>query len=517
VSSPSPSAASLRRWPAIALIVLAGGCSGSSDTQSNDIEISAAGTEFLADATATASPGSTTPTTQAPTTSLGGVPDNSGQSLPSIATTTTTITTTTTTVPTAAVRWEVAETPGGWAEAAGLTGGHGREEYVITSANDAGPGTYRDALSVGGRHIRFDPAMNGTTIDLQSPVIVEGSDITLDGSDVDVTVSGSATRFSGTNVIVAGMRYSGMDATDNEDALTFLEPSGPQLFGLYGNVFERGTDGLVDVIWNRNHRVDGTACGNLFREHDKGMLVDSGRDGREGGTYHITLCRNHWLDVFQRMPLARRARVHVYNSVLERYGKPNGDGAGAKAGSRDAEILLESNIAIPRSIGETSWDGGEVTAPRGEYAGPGLGTDGDIRIVDTLEVSVDGVDAYGVEDAADQVFQPDYAYDAVPASPELAAVIMATAGQCLPTPADQVVPCTPLVIARRGDELRLTVDRELDELVVMLGDEVLEARPDGPAQWVVRLDGPTGQIDVVQASAGGVRVEQNQILVALVE
>src|SRR5690606_22741318 len=122
-------------------------------------------------------------------------------------TSSTATTTTTTELEAVDVQLDIAPQFLGFAGTQGLTGGMGHPVVLVTTADDAGPGSYREALSGGQRIVRFDPALAGETIHLQDPVEVTGSDLTLDGSGVDVTVSGHATRFSGTNIVVAGMRY----------------------------------------------------------------------------------------------------------------------------------------------------------------------------------------------------------------------------------------------------------------------------------------------------------------------
>lgn len=412
------------------------------------------------------------------------------------------------------------ETPGGFAEHAGLTGGLGRPAYMITSTDDDGPGTYRDALSEGDRYIRFDESLDGTTIELRRPVIAPGSNLTLDGSGVDVTISKRATRFSGTNVVIAGLRFSAMDAGDNEDALTFLDASETQVFGIYGNVFEDATDGLVDVIWNRGNDVHATMCGNLFQHHDKAVLIQSGADSREGGTYHITMCRNHWLDVYQRTPLAREALVHQYNSVFERYGKPNGSGSGSKAG-RGSQLLVENSVAIPRAVDEETWEGERVRSPRAEFAGPQEGSDGDVRIVGPLLQTTGDLTAVAIEHDAADVFVAPYEHDLVPATPALRDVVTSAAGRCEPSGnPEAVVPCTPLLLLETGDPIRAIVDGDVADVSFVFDGVALDgATPDGEG-WTLELhDGSISEIHRVHATAtapDGRPVESPEVLVAFV-
>jgi pectate lyase len=435
--------------------------------------------------------------------------DVSGQDVPGsgpVADGSTTEVPTTTVVPTTVplpdVALDVAGDPGGFAGTIGLTGGYGHDVHLVTSTDDRGPGTYRDALSGGERIIRFDPALDGATIVLDDPIVADGSDITVDGSGVDITISGRATKFTGTNVIVAGMHYRDLDGSDDEDALTFLDASETQVVGLFGNIFSHATDGLVDLIWNRGNDVYATVCGNVFEHHDKAMLIDSGRSGREGGTYHVTLCHNLWRDVYQRTPLSRSALVHQYNSVFEQYGKPNGDGGGSKAGGdddADAQHLLENNVAVPRALGEVTFDGSEVTNPRAEWAGPQLHGEGHLRITGTLLLRTGDVTAIELEQDRDRVFTPPYAYDLVPATPELRTVITETAGRCVPVGADRPIPCAPTLLAERGERIGVDLSGDGAALAAVVGLDVVvdgvvagSAEQQGDGRWVFAVDGDPG-------------------------
>ena len=387
----------------------------------------------------------------------------------------------------------------GFAGSEGLTGGLGGAEFLVTSTADDGPGTYREALSEGDRIVRFDASLDGATIELEHPVETDASNLTVDASGMDVTVSGDATRFTGTNIVVAGMTYSRNDADDETDALTFREPDGTQVFGLFGNTFEYASDGLVDIIWNEGHDVYATVCDNVFRHHDKAMLIDSGNEDREGGLYSVTLCRNHWLDVYQRMPLSRYAHVHTYNSVFERYGKPDGSGGGVKAGGDGDTVSqhrLEGNMAFPRREGEETFDGEEVRSPRAEYAAPQLDSEGEVSVSGSFLATVAGVTAEEHDQDAGAVFDPPYQAHVAPAGEVLAGVIGATAGSCLARGRDDAVdPCAPLLLDDEDGRLELTVGPDPDaaaavrEVVVRAGARRLPAEDLGGGRWSIDISG----------------------------
>ena len=430
------------------------------------------------------------------------------------------------------VSFDVDIGPGGFAGSQGLTGGLGGEVYVVTSVADSGEGTYRDAISQGHRVVRFDPSLDGATIQLESPVETDASNLTIDGSGLRITVSGHATRFSGTNIVVAGMHFKDNDDDEEDDAITFREPDDMQVFGLFGNVFEHAADGLVDIIWNRGNDVYATICGNLFRHHDKAMLIDSGEDDREGGRYNVTLCRNHWLDIYQRAPLSRYAHVHDFNSVFERYGKPNGNGGGSKSGGDGEGVsqhLLEGNMIFPRTEGETTFDGSEVTKPRTEWAAPQLDSDGAVRVSGNFLATVAGVTASEDEHDEDEVFEPPYPYELHTASEALAGVIAATAGVCLPSGrVDAVVPCAPLIIDDGDGQIEVVVSPSADgsataaieRVEFVLADTSLPGRRLDTDRWALDLVdlgiGPT-PLRAVAFTADGRSVESDLVLVSTLD
>ncbi|HUF98938.1 MAG TPA: hypothetical protein VMM60_12485 [Ilumatobacter sp.] len=415
---------------------------------------------------------------------------------------------------------------GGFAESQGLTGGLGHPVVMVTSSSDSGPGTYREAISTGDRIVRFDPSLDGTTIALDHYVETAASNLTIDGSGMTVTISGRATRFSGTNIVIAGLTFSGNDATDEEDAITFRDAEAVQVFGLFGNTFESAADGLVDVIWNGGNDVYGTICGNVFRHHDKAVLFDSGEDDREGGHYFVTLCDNYWFDVYQRMPLSRWASVHQYNSVFESYGKPDGTGGGSKSGGDGSGVsqhLLEGNIAIPRAVGEVTFDGQTVTAPRAEWAASQLDTDGGVKVVGNLLGTTGDVTATEFEHDVDEVFTPPYEYDLHPATLELADVIRASAGVCVSSGrVGAVNPCAPLLLTADGTliiEIAPSAETEIaavSAVQLVVGEQRLPARQLDQARWEIDISaigqGPTAVWAEVTTSDG--RVAATDVVLA---
>lgn len=447
-------------------------------------------------------------------------------------TTTTTISATTTTpaTSTTAAASRTARLSGvgdvayGFAEQQGLTGGQGRNNYVVTSDANSGPGTYRDALSLGDRYITFAPGLEGATIKLSSSVTASGSNLTLDGSGVGITVTGFATKFSGTNVIVAGMAYRQMTGSTNEDAITFRNASTTQVFGVYGSVFETATDGLIDVIWNRGNDVYGTICGNEFLRHDKGMLVHSGDPTKEGGSYHITLCQNSWSDVYQRAPFSRDALVHQYNDVFQDYGKADGAGGGSKSGVDGfaSEHFLQNNVAVPRLTGSVTWKGELVVRPRTEFAGPHASSMGNVRIEGSLLLTTGDRTASEKQNNPDKVFTPTYDPRVVPASDTMRQAVERAAGSCDVIAESGVLanPCAATTFVASGGAIQYITDGAPVSVEIFFNGRSIgsaTAQQNGRWSYVVGLaKGTIGQVSAVVTNADGSTVTAPASLIAVV-
>src|SRR4051812_33510254 len=68
--------------------------------------------------------------------------------------------------------------PGAEGFGARTTGGRGGAVYEVTTLDDAGPGSLRDALAAGNRTVVF--RVSGT-IDLKAPLVVSRPNITIAG------------------------------------------------------------------------------------------------------------------------------------------------------------------------------------------------------------------------------------------------------------------------------------------------------------------------------------------------
>lgn len=96
-------------------------------------------------------------------------------------------------------------------------GGRGGTVYVVSSLEDSGPGTLREAADASGpRMIVFD--VSGY-IDLDSQISIDDPFVTIAGqtSPGGVTVRGSRIKVRASDVIVRGMRFRPGDSSSGGD------------------------------------------------------------------------------------------------------------------------------------------------------------------------------------------------------------------------------------------------------------------------------------------------------------
>ncbi|MFT4867197.1 MAG: hypothetical protein ACI8RE_003398, partial [Ilumatobacter sp.] len=194
---------------------------------------------------------------------------------------------------------------------------------------------------------------------------------------------------------------------------------------------------------------------------------------------------------------------------------------GSKAGSAavGSQHLLEGNIAIPRAEGEKTFDGGRTSSPRREWAGP-HGPKGAVRINGSLLETVDGLTATEVEQFPSQVLAPPYDAPVAVANPATRDAVAATAGQCVPAGAGHIVPCAPLLLLERGDQISATVDAAVAGVRFELDGVQLESpTADGAGTWTVtfaNLTDGVGTLRAIATTADGMSVTSDPINVAVV-
>lgn len=290
-----------------------------------------------------------------------------------------------------------------------VTGGAGGSVYWVTTTDDSGPGSLREAVTRGApTWVRF--AVSGT-IDVQGDLHV-GSNVTIDGRDARVTISGGGLQLDGVeNVIITNVTFKNGGGGVNTDALRLI--NGTRGVWIHHNTFSDYPDGLVDIT---RASTDVTVSYNDFSDHEKVMLINGGMDSSDvrppDEPVKVTIHHNLFDGTFVRNPKARWAHVHLFNNYFRDWGT---DGRGSAVHAHtDAEIYSEHNVFEAASESRAIHTTGD-TEPMGRISSRGDLLSGGAEIE---------------EHQADDVFDPYVYYDANPdeATQELADHIVDEAG-----------------------------------------------------------------------------------------
>ncbi len=226
--------------------------------------------------------------------------------------------------------------PGAEGFGARATGGRGGEIYHVTNLNDAGPGSFRDAVSRGPRIVVFDV---GGYIELKSPVAV-GSNITIAGQTAPgdgIATKNEQVSFSNAeNVIVRHLRIRG-------SAKGRSGKDGASIFKGKNQIFDH-----LSVTWGRdetfsiNESQDITVQNSIIAEgllrHSMGGLVQWNT---------ITLHHNLYSTNNDRNPKAK-GKIDFVNNVVYNWGQ-DAFVAGGSAGRSDVNVVGNYFIAGPSS------------------------------------------------------------------------------------------------------------------------------------------------------------------------
>ncbi|RME57409.1 MAG: hypothetical protein D6780_08460, partial [Candidatus Dadabacteria bacterium] len=183
-------------------------------------------------------------------------------------------------------------------------GGAGGEVYHVTSLDDSGPGTLRDALSQPNRYIVFDVAGD---IVLQSDLRIQNSgsyhthSITIDGFSAPspgITIKKAnqnvalVIRYT-TDVIVTGLSFLGLDG-DGDDNVSIRGGDRVVIDHISSG---HADDGAVDIAWNGNTNI--TLSWSILHNTDKAGIVSYGPNG------NISIHHNVWAKNNERNPQVR--------------------------------------------------------------------------------------------------------------------------------------------------------------------------------------------------------------------
>jgi len=190
------------------------------------------------------------------------------------------------------------------------TGGRGGETVHVTTLDDSGPGSFRDAVSKPKRTVVFD--VSGT-IQLKSNIAVS-SDITLSGDTAPgdgITLYGRSTSFSGqNNVIVRYLRFREGINGDKGKCSVNLSNGGNMIFDHCSIEWGRW-DCLGLTQGSREITFQNCIIGEGIDPQRFGSLSDS--------VTNITYSHNLWINNQSRNPKAK-GRIQYVNNVVYNWG-----------------------------------------------------------------------------------------------------------------------------------------------------------------------------------------------------
>lgn len=216
-------------------------------------------------------------------------------------------------------------------------GGRGGEVYHVTSLNDSGPGTLRDAVSRPHRTVLFD--VSGV-IRLRSRLVLSSF----------VTVAGQSAP--GEGIVVYGNGVSMTGATDV--VMRYIRLRGSIAMGR--GVCTLSADEAKDIIFD-HVSVEWGRWDNLhIKESDRvtvqHCLIGEGIDPQKFGALlenptHLTIYRCLWVDNQSRNPKAK-AGIEVVNNVIYNWGS-NGLVGGHSGADHFQDIVGNYFVAGPNS------------------------------------------------------------------------------------------------------------------------------------------------------------------------
>jgi pectate lyase len=220
------------------------------------------------------------------------------------------------------------------------TGGNGGEVIHVTTLDDSGPGSFRDAVSKPNHIVIFDV---GGVIHLQANVSVS-SDLTIQGQTAPgegITLYGRSVSFSGeSNVIVRYLRFrEGISGDKGKCSVN--------LSGGSGMIFDH-----CSIEWGRWDCLGLTKGSHdiTFQNCIIGEGIDPQRFGSLSDTItNITYSHNLWINNQSRNPKAK-GRIQYINNVVYNWGV-----YGLVGGHSEADHFLDAIgnyfIAGPNSSG----------------------------------------------------------------------------------------------------------------------------------------------------------------------
>jgi hypothetical protein len=230
------------------------------------------------------------------------------------------------------------------------TGGRGGSVYFVTTTNDTGAGSFRDAVSVSGRTVIFRV---GGVIDYQAPRYAPKANITIAGQTAPgdgVTIYGNGLSFSGShNNICRFIRVrQGINGTSGTDAMGIAN----------------GHDMIFDHItasWGRdetfsisgdvsNITIQSAIISQGLQTHSAGGLIQT-----DGG---VSILRSLYIDNDTRNPKVKGVSEFV-NNVICNWETIGYNMGGDSAGESFVNVFNNYFMRGPAS-GSTAIGGGNL-------------------------------------------------------------------------------------------------------------------------------------------------------------
>lgn len=228
--------------------------------------------------------------------------------------------------------------PGAEGFGAGATGGRGGEVCHVTTLEDAGPGSFREAVSRPGRIVVFEV---GGVIQLASDVSVS-DDITVAGETAPgegVCLYGRSVSLAGRrNVIVRFLRFrQGMGGDRGKKALGMDHAS--NIIIDHCSIQWGRWDNLGITVQSHDITVQHCLIAEAIHPQSFGALVDS--------VTNVTLAGNLWMSNESRNPKAK-GTIQYINNVIYNWGY-TGLCGGHSAAPRRLDVIGNYFIAGPSS------------------------------------------------------------------------------------------------------------------------------------------------------------------------
>ena len=222
------------------------------------------------------------------------------------------------------------------------TGGRGGSVYHVTTLADSGPGSFRDAVSQGGRTIVFDV---GGYIVLYSAVSAS-SGLTIAGQTAlgdGISVMNQEVSFSGkNNIICRNMRFRQGGSSKGSSGINIGSAGSNMIFDHISVEF--GQWDSIDAVNTSTFTVQNSIIADPINQQFGAHV--------EGG--NATWIANLWVNAHNRQPLAKANTVYV-NNVIYNYvsAYTTGDTSGA---AYNHDIINNYFICGPNT-----------TAPTGDF------------------------------------------------------------------------------------------------------------------------------------------------------